>query len=118
MPDTEEIVQMLEKSVIPGYMKHRLLSYILDGESVGHFLTAVLSNNLKDAVGHADAENLTKLPEYVRYLYNYAPADCWNSPAAVKAWIEQGGLNKTRRKDAGDEEPQAIVQSDAQPHAL
>jgi hypothetical protein len=103
MPDTEEIEQMLDKSVIPEYMKPRLLSYILDGNPTGHFLRAVLSNDLKSAVGHADDNNLVCLPQYVKFLYNYAPRDCWGSPEAVKAWIEQGGLNKTRRRDSGSE---------------
>jgi hypothetical protein len=114
MSEDAEIREKLEQADLPSYVKGRLLAYIMDGESVGHFLTSVLSNNLKDAVGHADDNNLICLPQYVRFLFNYAPAPCWGSPEAVTAWIEQGGLNKTRRKNAGDEaklekDPQVAV---------
>jgi hypothetical protein len=53
----------------------------------GDFLYAVLTNNLKEAVGRADEENLAALPEIVGYCYNEIPFDCWGSPARVAAWL-------------------------------
>ena len=70
---------------IPAYMLAKLKAYIEHGEAVGHFLTAVLENNLKEAVGRADSENLVVLPAYVGYLYNEAPMTCWGSPEKVAA---------------------------------
>ena len=56
------------------------------GCPVGHFLTAVLSNNLIDAVGQADEMNLRALPAIVAYIYNEIPSGCWGSPEKVKEW--------------------------------
>ena len=73
---------------IPKRMRPSLLRYIEKGVSVGHFLTAVLENNLVNAIGYADEENLDNLPAYTNYLYNYAPMDCWGTAKKVKDWIE------------------------------
>ena len=40
---------------------------------MGSFLTAVVENNLDEAVGKADSVNVRALPIYVKYFYNYAP---------------------------------------------
>ena len=47
---------------IEQHMLDRLNAYIDHGEAVGHFLTAVLENNLKEAVGRADDENMATCP--------------------------------------------------------
>ena len=70
----------------------RLRAYIEQHARVGEFLTFVLSNNLQDACGHADDENIENLPAYVAYLYNEAPGACWGSPEKVKAWLNQGNI--------------------------
>lgn len=59
---------------------------------VGDFLTAVLCNDLKEACGRADDDNLHNLPAIVAYCYNVLPMPCWGSPEKVAAWInpEQG----------------------------
>jgi hypothetical protein len=55
----------------------------------GGFLEAVLSNDLKEAVGRADDENIRVIPEIVCYCYNEIPNRCWGSPERVRAWLEQ-----------------------------
>ena len=55
----------------------------------GGFLRAVLSNNLVEAVGMADEENLKALPEIVRYCYNEIPGNCWGSERDVEKWLYQ-----------------------------
>lgn len=77
---------------IPLRMLPGLERYINHGSTPGHFLVAVLSNNLKEAVWRADSENIKNLPAYISYLYNEAPAGCWGSLEAMNAWIEKGGL--------------------------
>lgn len=74
---------------IPERMGDSLQRWIDHGIEPGSFLMAVLENNLRDAVGRADPENLANLPAYIGYLYNEAPSRCWGSPANVKAWAEQ-----------------------------
>jgi hypothetical protein len=72
---------------IPERMQEALKRYIYDNLKPGDFLTAVLRNNLRDAVGKADDDNLPLLPLYVRWLYNFAPGNCWGSPENVDAWL-------------------------------
>lgn len=73
---------------IPEHMLGGLCRYIEEGVSTGGFLRAVLENNLSEAVGRADEENLANLPAFVGYLYNEAPKDCWGSPEKVDKWLK------------------------------
>jgi hypothetical protein len=66
--------------------------YIRDGVVPGGFLTAIITNNLKDAVQYADDENVGNIPAYVDYFYNVAPARCWGSEANMQRWCIEGGL--------------------------
>lgn len=54
----------------------------------GHFVMAVLENNLKEAFNRADDHNRLYLSEIVRYCHNTLPANCWGSEAKVAAWLE------------------------------
>jgi hypothetical protein len=72
---------------ISEHMMAALRRYIDEKCPVGNFLTAVLSNNLSEAVARADEENLKNLPAFVGYLYNEAPSLCWGSPERVKEWL-------------------------------
>ena len=72
---------------IPKRMMDGISMYINHKIKPGGFLRAVISNNLKDAVGMADDENLANLPAYVSYFYNEAPSDCWGSEEKLNAWI-------------------------------
>lgn len=58
------------------------------GYEVGHFVTAVLENDLKEAVNRADDFNIRVLPDIVRYCYWEIPSPCWGSPKKVAAWKE------------------------------
>jgi hypothetical protein len=64
----------------------------------GSFLYAVLSNDLKEAVACADAENITTLPEIVCYCYNEIPYNCWGSLDKVQAWLNMRS-NDSRQVD-------------------
>lgn len=72
---------------IPSRMMPGLLDYIENGAIPGGFLTAVICNDLKEAVSRADSENLRNLPAFVGYLYNEAPSMCWGSEERMKNWI-------------------------------
>lgn len=75
---------------IPKRMMDELQRYIENRVSPGDFLTAVIQNDLKEAVSRADDENLINLPAYVAFLYNHAPIGCWGSRENFKCWIEEG----------------------------
>ena len=57
----------------------------------GDFLTAVIQNNLTEALGRADDENRVAIFDIVSWWYNEAPAPCWGSPEKVKAWASGEG---------------------------
>lgn len=52
----------------------------------GDFVTAVLNNDLKEAVGRADGASLHALHSIVAYVYNEMPAASQGSPEKVQAW--------------------------------
>lgn len=78
---------------IPPYMTEGIHRYIYEGIKPGGFLSAVIENNLIQAVSHADDENIKLIPQYVSYFYNEAPSACWGNRYNVDTWIEMGGLN-------------------------
>lgn len=61
--------------------------YIENRIPPGHFLTAVLSNDLSEACGRADDDNRHRLFEIVSWVYNEAPSACWGSPQRVAEWL-------------------------------
>ena len=64
--------------------------YVNDHIPTGSFLEAVLCNNLKEAIGRADSENLRDIVEIVQYCHWEIPSVCWGSPKKVRAWLEEG----------------------------
>jgi len=72
---------------IPERMMPGITRYIEQGIRPGKFLTAVICNNLKEAVWQADDENIRNLPAYVTYFHNEAPSACWGSKEAMDQWI-------------------------------
>lgn len=81
-----EYLQMLH--TLPAHMRSGIKLWIEMGQRShpGSFLSALLSNDLVNAVGRADEENEAALGRWVRYLYNYAPGGCYGSPEKFAAW--------------------------------
>ncbi len=65
---------------------------------LGDFLRSLVSNDLFEALGRADQDNLHNLPALGAFVYNELPRSCWGSPQAYKAWVE------VRNVKAADEE--------------
>jgi hypothetical protein len=78
-----------EYEAIPEHMRAALTRYVMERIEPGDFLTAVIKNDLKEAVGRADAVNLPLLPVYVRWFYNVAPGCCWGSPQNFQEWLSE-----------------------------
>jgi hypothetical protein len=76
-------------------MLESITAYIKLGRPVGGFLTAVICNDLREACGHADEENLANLPAFVAYLHNEAPYNCWGSRENMDAWLHWFEVNAT-----------------------
>lgn len=62
-------------AAIPAHMQESIMNYVLRKIPVGNFLKAVICNNLREAVGYADEENLPLLKIYVQWFYNVCPAN-------------------------------------------
>ena len=77
---------LIRQNIVEGINRHALLH-----EPKGDFLTAVLSNNLREAFARADADNQKTMHQIVSYCHNQIPGVCWGSPEKVKAWIEMPG---------------------------
>lgn len=73
---------------LPVHGQGALERYIENGLPPGHFLTAVLTNDLFGAFNRADEENEKAVGDYVRWLYNHAPVQCWGSRDAVTNWLK------------------------------
>jgi hypothetical protein len=86
---TDEIRELIEqgKHLIPPYMWGGIERYMISRIPPGHFLTALLSNNLMEAFARADDLNQANMQRYCQFLYNYAPRGSYGSPAAVREWL-------------------------------
>ena len=78
---------------IPKRMMHKIRIYIQHRIKPGDFLSAVIQNDLKKAVGYADDENIQNIPAYVAFFYNEAPTACYGSPEAFKNWLTPPDLS-------------------------
>jgi len=79
---------MIDTSLIPSNLVDALERYVKNRMPTGSFLRAVLENNLVEAVGRADSDNIRLLPEIVQYCYNNLPHNCWGSPEIVKRFLD------------------------------
>lgn len=89
MEQNEYNAQRIEAGahLIPEYMIGAVSRYILNGIPPGSFLTAVISNDLREAFGRADDINAANMHGWVKFFYNYAPSGCWGSPEAYSSWL-------------------------------
>ncbi len=87
---------------LPEGLRYGMKIYLESGIRPGGFMTAVLTNNLFDAIGKADLENQAKIVEIVKWVYNEAPMDCWGSVDKMNAWIDQGGFNRRKKIIVGE----------------
>ena len=75
---------------LPEGLQGGMKRYVEDGIQAGHFLTAVLSNDLLGAVSRADSINIKLIPDVVRWIYNEAPINSNGSEVKVQRWISKG----------------------------
>ncbi len=78
----------------PEDVKESLQRYVDEGCPTGGFLLAVLENNLCEAFGRADENNLCAMFEIVSYIYNNLPGSCWGSKTKVNTWLETKAKEK------------------------
>lgn len=84
-----------EYAAMPDDMKDSIIKYIEYGAKPGDFLTAVITNNLRNAVGHANETNLPLLKLYVQWFYNVAPGGSQGDVQKMQSWMQsRKNLNK------------------------
>lgn len=69
-------------------LRAALVRYVIHGTIPGHFLQAVLANDLTDALCRADNTSSGILLALVRLVYNEFPSDSHGSRKAVVEWGE------------------------------
>ena len=72
---------------VPEHLVSGLALYLVARLPPGHFLTAVLSNDLREAIGHGDAASIAGLKPLVVYLFNRVRGDAWGSAQKVTDWL-------------------------------
>ncbi len=77
---------------LPAYMRAGAERYVETGDLPGHFLQAVLSNNLVEAFGKADGENTASMQNWAYWLHNECPSLAWGSREKMLEWNTRGGL--------------------------
>lgn len=85
--------------MIPAHSRDGLTGWFEFGRKPGGFLVAVLSNNLKWAYARADSVNINCIEQYVKFLMQFAPDECWGSAGAVEDWSQKGGLRGIRNEE-------------------
>lgn len=85
------IKAMIEEGrhLVPPHMFPGVERYMLEGVAPGNFLSALLCNDLMDAMGRADDTNADAIRQWCQFLYNFAPANSYGSPEIFKAWLAQ-----------------------------
>jgi len=82
----------LEAYEIPTYMQKGLREYVNDHKVPGHFIQAVIKNNLDDTIYCADEKNLFLLRAWVGIFHNYTPSNCHGSEEKYREWIKNGKI--------------------------
>ena len=73
---------------IPERARVSMFLYVEERLDPGSYLRAVLSNDLRGAVGHGFGDPaFDAIGRIVRWFHNYASGYCWGSEAKVDAWL-------------------------------
>jgi len=72
---------------VPPHLHNGLINYLIHRYPAGHFLTAVLSNDLVDAVRRGDNDSRAGLSRIVCFLDGFVDRGCWGSKQRVSEWL-------------------------------
>lgn len=80
-------MKTLDLSTCPERFREGLERFVLERIKPGHFLMAVLENNLVNAINRADLQSQRELVPLVTFIYNEIPSECWGSRDKVHRWL-------------------------------
>lgn len=89
-------------TLLPERIRGAVERFIEIGILPGHFLRAVISNDLRDSFAKADSTNIARLFDIVSFFHNEAPGNCWGSQEKMIAWKDAGGLEGKGLVPAGE----------------
>lgn len=75
-------------SKIPRSILEDLYAYVEVRQPVGHFVGAVLSNDLLESFARADKQSADAMPIIVAFIWNEVRHDCYGSPEHVHVWLK------------------------------
>lgn len=78
----------IDYSRLPEHMREGAANWIEYGIDPGHFLSAVICNDLFEAYARADETNRVRMFDIVCFFYNDAPSGCYGSRAKMEAWVK------------------------------
>jgi len=84
--ESEDALQRL----VPEHLRVACRAYVEEKRPTGHFLLAVLTNNLYEAIGRGDDASLAGLKGIIQWFYNYTPGNCHGTLARVTEWLKIG----------------------------
>jgi len=76
-----------EYAEIPEHIRGGIERYLTERLKPGDFLTAVITNDLRNAFARADEDSLKALRLLNRWFYNRAPASAHGSFDAMRRWL-------------------------------
>lgn len=81
------VEQLVVKYAVPERIVRGIKGYVEDHRPVGHFIQAIICNDLAEAINRADDEVVTCLQGIVRLFYNQVPSNAWRSKKNYEKWI-------------------------------
>lgn len=97
----DDLTANARRNGVPEHLIDGLVLYVTQGIPPGHFLTAVLENNLMDTMRRADERSLAGLFAVCTFVYNWIPGASHGNPILVAAWIAHGGIRRFDTQKAG-----------------
>lgn len=76
-------------AAIPEATRDSMMAYVEDRREPSGFLSAVICNNLINAVCKADKHNFLVIKEIAQWFYNVAPERCFGSPEKMSSWLKR-----------------------------
>lgn len=87
--------------LIPEHYRGSMQFYIKDGIRPDNFLVAILTNNLFAVHTLADEINCDRINDYITFLAQHAPPNCFGSRAKFEAWIEDAAERRALANEKG-----------------
>lgn len=85
-----------DASRIEGRFRESIDRFVALGMRPGGFITAVMCNDLREAIGRGDEGALLNLPHIVAYLVNNVPSGVWGSPERMQEWARMAWTREGR----------------------